>query len=52
MVSASADGREGRGRENYFYFIYLYVLVINYAHIVRRSRYQVYLFNGKFTFLI
>jgi hypothetical protein len=30
----------GEGRKNYFYFIYLFVLAINYAYIVRRSRYQ------------
>jgi hypothetical protein len=44
----------GRGGEEIFflYFIYFFVLAINYAHVVRRSRYQVYFFNGKFTFLL
>jgi hypothetical protein len=41
----------GERSENHLYFIYLFVFAINYAHVVRRSRYQEYLFNGKFCFL-
>ncbi len=43
---------EGGGGGKLFLF-YLFILIgKNYANNVRRSRYQVYLFNGKFTFLL